>query len=473
MKISSYQGLFPLASIITALLNVVTVVSSLGAGIAFTVETPISQDSTAKLVIYENINNSGSERVLTFVDGSKISYNYSKIRATVEVPDLDQDFDSASKIASLRVARSELEAAKIRFGKAHETVISLISRIDALLPEFDKGKYRISGNWVNQKDIQVEVKRLEPRSAAVENRFDSLRDSTGNVYRNVVVVRVDPNGLNIRHDGGATKLDFKDLPEQIRVKFGYSEESAISFAAAEKVKTQQLHALNLARKSANNGETLVELTIDPSNWEALPNDSSIVYQFVELRLYNNEEKTTSIARENALGGAGLADSITTRTRVYTDKRIVAIIVRREYTQSVPAGVFDDKVYPIVPGALSNSSKKSKPYIYSLEPELAARFIEGSSIGFHSETLSSMETIAIISARIVATVFQNLGEGDYLIEIGEDLYKLTGCSNSYLTKDMIIAFAGTVTNETFEYTNGFGALRSVGVIEFLSNSVQNR
>lgn len=43
----------------------------------------------------------------------------------------------------------------------------------------------------------------------------------GQVFRNVEIRRVEPDGLTFRHDGGVTKLWFPSLPEALREKHGY------------------------------------------------------------------------------------------------------------------------------------------------------------------------------------------------------------------------------------------------------------
>ena len=50
---------------------------------------------------------------------------------------------------------------------------------------------------------------------------DDLVATYGQVFRNVEIRRVEPDGLTFRHDGGVTKLWFPSLPEELREKHGY------------------------------------------------------------------------------------------------------------------------------------------------------------------------------------------------------------------------------------------------------------
>jgi len=46
---------------------------------------------------------------------------------------------------------------------------------------------------------------------------------SGKIYRNATVVRVEKNGLDISYEDGVAFIDFKDLPEAVRMEFGFNE----------------------------------------------------------------------------------------------------------------------------------------------------------------------------------------------------------------------------------------------------------
>lgn len=67
----------------------------------------------------------------------------------------------------------------------------------------------------------------------------------GQVFRNVEILREEPDGLTFRHDGGVTKLGFPALPEELRQKHGYDPIAGWRYrreVAAKKAMDQMLAA---------------------------------------------------------------------------------------------------------------------------------------------------------------------------------------------------------------------------------------
>jgi hypothetical protein len=58
-----------------------------------------------------------------------------------------------------------------------------------------------------------------------------ITTTTGDVYHNAVVTKVQPDGVRIVHDDGAGFLNFQILTEQDRKEFGFDP---VAYAAAEK-----------------------------------------------------------------------------------------------------------------------------------------------------------------------------------------------------------------------------------------------
>ncbi|HOU22438.1 MAG: hypothetical protein KBC66_04975 [Kiritimatiellae bacterium] len=50
---------------------------------------------------------------------------------------------------------------------------------------------------------------------------DDLVTTYGQIFRNIKITRVEPDGLTFHHDGGVTKLWFPSLPEELRREHGY------------------------------------------------------------------------------------------------------------------------------------------------------------------------------------------------------------------------------------------------------------
>jgi len=61
---------------------------------------------------------------------------------------------------------------------------------------------------------------------------NDLATTDGQMYRNVQVWKVEPDGLTIRHDEGLTKLEFPLLPEDWQKKYEYDPESAAAYRRA-------------------------------------------------------------------------------------------------------------------------------------------------------------------------------------------------------------------------------------------------
>ena len=51
----------------------------------------------------------------------------------------------------------------------------------------------------------------------------------GSVYSNATVLRVEPDGLNIRHSSGIAKVFFWELPREVAAKYGYRPERASAY----------------------------------------------------------------------------------------------------------------------------------------------------------------------------------------------------------------------------------------------------
>ena len=60
-----------------------------------------------------------------------------------------------------------------------------------------------------------------------QTKFDELLG-----YKNVVVTKVEPDGIRIRHESGMKKLKIEDLPKEIREKFGLNEGAAREYREA-------------------------------------------------------------------------------------------------------------------------------------------------------------------------------------------------------------------------------------------------
>lgn len=94
-----------------------------------------------------------------------------------------------------------------------------------------------------------------------------LVSAYGQIFRNVEIIREEPDGLTFRHDGGVTKLGFPALKEELRQRYDYDPIAGWQYRrdqAAQKAQSQQ------AAEPESQGPALVEIT--NLQTEALPDD---------------------------------------------------------------------------------------------------------------------------------------------------------------------------------------------------------
>lgn len=65
---------------------------------------------------------------------------------------------------------------------------------------------------------------------------------SGNTYREVRLVRVEPDGVTWEHASGVVKVDFTDLPEPVRKAYHYDAGKAAAFQAAQVQAREQFAA---------------------------------------------------------------------------------------------------------------------------------------------------------------------------------------------------------------------------------------
>ena len=85
-----------------------------------------------------------------------------------------------------------------------------------------------------------------------------VTNDAGKVYKNVKVARVEPDGLNISHDGGIAKVFFWELPESVQQEYGYNPTNAATYrkqvaAAQQQYQSKQAQAI-IAQQEADSNE---------------------------------------------------------------------------------------------------------------------------------------------------------------------------------------------------------------------------
>lgn len=71
---------------------------------------------------------------------------------------------------------------------------------------------------------------------------DDVTTLSGTTYHEVRVVRVEPDGVTWEHLTGMVKVDFTDLPEAMRRKYGFDPKQATAFRDAQAQAQQQFAA---------------------------------------------------------------------------------------------------------------------------------------------------------------------------------------------------------------------------------------
>jgi hypothetical protein len=84
---------------------------------------------------------------------------------------------------------------------------------------------------------------LAPVSQA-DDKISELKTATGKTYQGVQITKVTPSEIGIIHESGAARIALKDLPDELKTKFGYdpvkAEAHAITQKKAEALTYQQL-----------------------------------------------------------------------------------------------------------------------------------------------------------------------------------------------------------------------------------------
>ncbi len=97
---------------------------------------------------------------------------------------------------------------------------------------------------------------------------NDLATAYGQIFRNVEIIREEPDGLTFRHDGGVTKVGFPALTEEVRQKYNYDPVAGWQYRrdqAAQKLQAQQ------AAEPASQGPALV--AVFDIQTDALPDNA--------------------------------------------------------------------------------------------------------------------------------------------------------------------------------------------------------
>lgn len=114
-------------------------------------------------------------------------------------------------------------------------------------------KKKKKGKGAKATTEQTEVVPPSPPTAAPTSAppqtSGNLTTTSGKTFEAVTVKRVDPDGLLILHKEGAAKVLFTELPEDLRVKYGYDEAKSKAFQTGQAASRQGAMAAEAERKA--------------------------------------------------------------------------------------------------------------------------------------------------------------------------------------------------------------------------------
>ena len=81
---------------------------------------------------------------------------------------------------------------------------------------------------------------LVPISRAEDEKIPEIKTTSGKTYRDVRVTKVTPGEISIMHESGVARIPMKDLPDDLKAKFGYDPVKAEAHAKATGEAEKQL-----------------------------------------------------------------------------------------------------------------------------------------------------------------------------------------------------------------------------------------
>ena len=140
-------------------------------------------------------------------------------------------------------------------GRIYRNVVLKKVAEDSILIAHDEGLATVSFSAIPQA-LHEKYRTGTPVVPDPEPGAQDLVTAYGQIFRNVEIVREEPDGLTFRHDGGVTKVGFPALKEEVRQKYNYDPIAGWKYArdqAAQKAQSQ------LVAEPESQGPTLVEI----------------------------------------------------------------------------------------------------------------------------------------------------------------------------------------------------------------------
>lgn len=195
---------------------------------------------------------------------------------------------------------------------------------------------------VNFSAIPLELHkkyRMEmPVTPDPEPTDHDLVSAYGQIFRNVEILLVEPDGLTFRHDGGVTKLGFPALPEELRQKHGYDSVVAWKYGrdkAAKKMSEQQ--------KSMSDSEGVpAPVAILQVQTEILP-DNAFRIRFAVQNLTDEEQSIQFSPLDSKMGALISSRSVEIRPRAEGKLLQIEIPAVQPHYLSISCGAYRTNV----------------------------------------------------------------------------------------------------------------------------------
>ncbi len=183
---------------------------------------------------------------------------------------------SLAPLPASRLARAKEEPAgpgdlETLAGEIYRNVVVKKVEPDSILVAHDTGMAKVSFSSLGPA-VQEQYRRATPAPDPEPDAGD-LVTAYGQIFRNVDITLEEPDGLTFRHDGGVTKVGFLALKEDLRQKYNFNPIEGWKYArdkAAQKALAEQAAAAAAAEPQSV-GPPLVE--VKDLDTEALPDDS--------------------------------------------------------------------------------------------------------------------------------------------------------------------------------------------------------
>ena len=113
------------------------------------------------------------------------------------------------------------------------------------------------------EDLQTQL-RARPRSAPeTPPGTNDLVTTDGEIFRNVQVRRIEPDGLTIHHDTGLTKVELARLSEEMQKKYEYDFSKAEAYRRATAASKDQLERDQQAIRKQNEAARQKQIKTEP------------------------------------------------------------------------------------------------------------------------------------------------------------------------------------------------------------------